>query len=349
MLDFGKINKRKKSRYSKRRLENASPHSPENAETNVAEDIIDLSILTEEVIDSVYAGRILLKTSSQHNIFQQSIIVIVDISWQHDWVFKINAGAFRRILMNLFSNALKYTDAGFVKVSVTLEHEASTRNGKAGPVLHLIVSDSGKGISREFLREHLYTAFKQEDALSSGTGLGLSIVRQILYDVKGTIKMQSEQRSGTRATVTVPVKPVYRSSALPEVDIISEVRAGVKGKQVCIVNQGFIVYPEISDEPTGILSAEAEAMISLKYSLESMVTGWFDMEVVSSSHLDSRGAEVHLTLATDDIQERIRDMDKTSEFMSENASVVIVCCGSSYRGINFTTSRGIQVFFLRLP
>lgn len=77
----------------------------------------------------------------------------------------------------------RYTDSskpGFVRVATRVEHEIPTRDGESvQSTISLTVSDSGKGISEEFLKTHLYTPFAQEDSLSPGTGLGLSIVRHI--------------------------------------------------------------------------------------------------------------------------------------------------------------------------
>lgn len=87
--------------------------------------------------------------------FHMSVVVIVDIAWQADWNFQVNSGALRRIVMNLFSNALKHTAVGFVKVAVSIEQEFSTTatgDEKPHSVLTITVSDSGKDISRLFLR-----------------------------------------------------------------------------------------------------------------------------------------------------------------------------------------------------
>lgn len=77
----------------------------------------------------------------------------------------------------------RYTDAnkpGFVRVATKVEHESPTRDGKSvQSTISLTVTDSGKGISEEFLKTHLFTPFAQEDSLSPGTGLGLSIVKHI--------------------------------------------------------------------------------------------------------------------------------------------------------------------------
>ena len=276
------------------------------------------------------------------------VIVIADLHRNADQNFILNAGAFRRVLMNLFNNALKYTDSGFVKVSVTIYDEPPFPDGKTQPVLHLVISDSGKGISKEFIKNSLYRAFKQEDALSVGTGLGLSIVRRVLSDVGGGIEMESEVGSGTRAIVTMPLKATNKS-ADPKDEMHLETRRRVKGLQACIFNQGFNVYPSMSDEPTGILSAEAQGLIHLRLSVTSILEDWFEMEVQTSAvDFVPNHADVLLTVFSDDFEDKIRSMGGR-ELGASHRQCAIALCEASSRGINFTTEQGIQVYYLRLP
>ena len=110
----------------------------------------------------------------------------------------------RRILLNLFSNAIKYTpENGTVCVTA---NELPEHNGKA--VLEFRVQDSGIGMSREFIEKHLYKPFTQErDSARTkyqGTGLGLAIVHNLIDILQGTISVDSEPGHGTTFTVTLP-------------------------------------------------------------------------------------------------------------------------------------------------
>ena len=84
--------------------------------------------------------------------------------------------------MNVFSNSLKYTEVGFVCISLGSGPETKSLTGVSSKV-SLTVADSGKGISKEFLNYHLYNPFAQEDSLAVGSGLGLSIVRHIVLSM----------------------------------------------------------------------------------------------------------------------------------------------------------------------
>jgi two-component system, sensor histidine kinase len=107
----------------------------------------------------------------------------------------------RQILYNLISNALKFTEAGEIRV------EAS----RAGEILSLSVSDTGMGIPPERLSE-LFVKFVQVDASTTrrfgGTGLGLAICRQLAELMGGDIQAESEQGRGSRFTVTLSIPRV---------------------------------------------------------------------------------------------------------------------------------------------
>lgn len=77
--------------------------------------------------------------------------------------------------MNLVGNAQKFTSHGhiLIQMSIIEPQEAGTGDN---PILLLCVRDTGKGISPEFMKRHLYSPFAQEDSFVPGVGLGLSIV-----------------------------------------------------------------------------------------------------------------------------------------------------------------------------
>jgi signal transduction histidine kinase len=132
------------------------------------------------------------------------VAVLLDIDYQKDWTFTTQPGALRRILMNVLGNALKYTESGYVKVRLAMTEPEG--NESADPsTMFLSIADTGKGISKSFLRTRLFRPFNQEDHLSTGCGLGLSIVRSLVVSLKGTLEIQSEQG------VSVTIKNVCTS------------------------------------------------------------------------------------------------------------------------------------------
>jgi signal transduction histidine kinase len=129
--------------------------------------------------------------------------------------------------MNLVGNSLKYTHSGFVKIDLCLDvphrNEDAQPNAEPGTsIVKLVVSDSGRGISSEFLKTKLFSAFSQEMTLAPGTGkplyilsfrltsdvsgLGLHIVKSLVQLQQGTIEIKSEVHRGTSVIVRLPVQ-----------------------------------------------------------------------------------------------------------------------------------------------
>ena len=135
----------------------------------------------------------------------KDVEVILDIS-RGDFVFTTQPGALRRIIMNLFGNSLKYTDKGVIVVSLALsdaDGDSSVHSDEK--LLEIIIKDTGKGISSEYLKSRLFTPFSQEDTLASGVGLGLSIVKSIVNMLNGTIDIESQIGVGTEVYVRIPL------------------------------------------------------------------------------------------------------------------------------------------------
>lgn len=111
----------------------------------------------------------------------------------------------RQIIMNLLTNAVKYTEKVTVKLIV------SGRFTDGGFVLKVDVSDTGIGIAEENLPQ-LFTQFQRFDLQRNrnieGTGLGLSIVKRLCDLMSGTITARSVLGSGSTFTVELPQKVV---------------------------------------------------------------------------------------------------------------------------------------------
>ncbi|BDX05803.1 ATP-binding protein [Planctobacterium marinum] len=100
-----------------------------------------------------------------------------------------------QVLVNLVSNAIKFTEQGGVTVTVgALKHQDKLK-------LQFVVADTGIGVAKED-QESLFQSFTQAESSTSrrfgGTGLGLSIVKQLLEMQGGSIEVKSEKGQGTR-------------------------------------------------------------------------------------------------------------------------------------------------------
>ena len=117
----------------------------------------------------------------------------------------------REILMNLLTNAVKYTERGFVRFTV----RGGERSGSA-IALKFIVEDSGVGIRREDMGK-LFSKFQrldlQRNSTVEGSGLGLVITKSLLDMMDGTISVESEYGRGSVFTVILPQRIVTDASA----------------------------------------------------------------------------------------------------------------------------------------
>jgi signal transduction histidine kinase len=107
----------------------------------------------------------------------------------------------RQILLNLASNATKFTTSGQVRISANLPAK------NAGGGIVLTVSDNGIGIPKEQIAK-LFEAFNQGDnsvrRAYGGTGLGLTITRHLVHLLGGRIEVESEVGVGSRFAITLP-------------------------------------------------------------------------------------------------------------------------------------------------
>jgi signal transduction histidine kinase len=110
-----------------------------------------------------------------------------------------------QVLLNLISNAVKFTEAGEVTVTVD-----TVPTPGAGEALRMRVGDTGIGIRNEDLAT-LFQPFRQVDAGPSrqfeGTGLGLAICRRLSDLMGGTISVASEWGRGSTFTFSLPTTP----------------------------------------------------------------------------------------------------------------------------------------------
>jgi PAS domain S-box-containing protein len=158
----------------------------------------------------------------------------------------------QQVAWNLLSNAIKFTPRGG-RVIVSLARVESH--------LEVTVSDTGQGISPEFL-PHVFDRFRQADATTtrvhSGLGLGLAIVRQLVELHGGTVRVDSEGEGlGATFTVSLPLAAVRRAAS----DIGSAQQPEFK-------LPGFECPPELTGLRVLVVDDEAETCELLQFILE---------------------------------------------------------------------------------
>jgi PAS domain S-box-containing protein len=132
-------------------------------------------------------------------------------------------GRIRQVLLNLLTNAVKFTESGEVVVrAMPVEDSANS------VTVEFSVTDTGVGISPEGL-ESIFEPFTQVDGSSSrrygGTGLGLSICKRLVEMMHGTITVESAAGKGSRFSFTIPLgKPLRRPQIHPTKRVFEDVK-----------------------------------------------------------------------------------------------------------------------------
>ncbi|WP_218814505.1 ATP-binding protein [Rickettsiella endosymbiont of Dermanyssus gallinae] len=136
----------------------------------------------------------------------------------------------QRIVLELVTNSLKYTDKGEIKVSARLI-DNKTRSGQL--IIELRVSDTGMGIPKDKHHE-IYTRFTRltpsYQGIYPGTGLGLSVVKQFMDELGGEIQLDSQPNQGSTFTCFIPLQESL-SPAVDESDT-EETLAFAKGAHI---------------------------------------------------------------------------------------------------------------------
>ena len=193
----------------------------ESGKTELHEEVKNMKELHEEVV-SIFQEQM----KSKEITFTHSL----DIT--HKYVL-LDSTKLREILLNILSNALKYTLNGGT-VDYSMKEIPSQEGNKA--TYRIVVLDTGIGMSKEFLA-NIFDEFSRERTTTEsgviGSGLGMSIVKQLVDLMNGNIEIESEKGKGTKVTINLSFKISDK-----EDQILKEIEcdeANVKGKRILLV------------------------------------------------------------------------------------------------------------------
>lgn len=169
----------------------------------------------------------------------------------------------RQIVLNLGSNAIKFTERGTVDIDINYQ----------GEQLQLTVSDTGPGISAAD-RERLFKRFEQADSPQrhSGSGLGLAICRELVASMHGRISLDSTPGKGSCFTVTLP---------LPATDAPAPSVATSTAGQPTVTLHLLLVEdnPTVAEVIRGLLEARGHSVVHTAQGLAALAEldrGHFD-------------------------------------------------------------------------
>ena len=184
-------------------------------------DILDMSKIESGKFeihkkpDSVHKVFAMVQSVFEPQCSEKGIRFVCQIMPDHNWVVLMDSLRLNQVIMNLLSNALKYTGRGG-EIGLYVERGEVT-DGSAD--VKIIVRDDGCGMSDEF-QKHMFEAFTQEKSgyteTTAGTGLGLAIVKNLVELMGGTISVKSRQGEGTEYTIR------FRSICITDQDALKK-------------------------------------------------------------------------------------------------------------------------------
>ncbi|KAF2033006.1 hypothetical protein EK21DRAFT_59779 [Setomelanomma holmii] len=310
VMDYSKMSEGIKN-VSTRRLKNTKTvrlsSKPLKTRRTLRDPAFDLGIATEEVVEAVFAGSSFLPIMSSKNApvsptesttsnsahteisdittKRKTCYMILDVSHEHDWIYCFPVGSWKRTVMNLFGNAIKYTQTGHITVSLHATDIARTTG--SATTITLTVTDTGSGMSPAFLANKAFQPFSQENPHSSGVGLGLSIVRQIIETNGGKIEVSSDHTFGTKITVKLSlIRPETTQIALPQRNEYLDWLPRLNGRKVCILHRAE-ADQDIVDEPQN-----AEGFAKFTRALKTTLTDHLKMDVIQTTKWEGNNCDL---------------------------------------------------------
>lgn len=175
----------------------------------IINDILDFSKIESGKMDIVYEPYSIASVvqdvvnTAMFRRGYKDIAVIIDCSPDMPKQLVGDELRNRQILMNLVTNAVKFTDQGYIFIELSC-YEEDDQNW-----LRMVVKDSGIGIKKED-QVHLFESFNRLDTKKNrsieGTGLGLPICKRLVQAMHGRIRVDSEYGVGSTMTVEIPQK-----------------------------------------------------------------------------------------------------------------------------------------------
>ncbi len=184
-------------------------------------DLLDISKIESRTVDLEHIpfnlGQIMHEIISMMSmrLKEKGLKFVMDDECVEEKMFLGDPTRIRQILLNLCSNAIKFTEAGSVHISIV----CSTHETPGVENISISIKDTGIGISAKQL-ETIFEKFVQADSSISrkygGTGLGLAITKTLVEIMGGSIQVESKLGQGSTFTVSLH---------LPTVEISSEEKA----------------------------------------------------------------------------------------------------------------------------
>jgi PAS domain S-box-containing protein len=169
-----------------------------------------------------------------------------------------------QVLFNIVGNAMKFTQAGYVRVTSQL-----TRGENDLCHVSFSIEDTGVGMDMAYLTK-VFEAFSQEDASITrkfgGSGLGLSIARSIVEIMGGTIQIESEKGKGTRVNIRIPMR-ISNEKTKQEIVEMTDLQKSLKGLRILAVEDN-----ELNRMVLQVILKKCEVIVSIAHNGQEAIS-----------------------------------------------------------------------------
>lgn len=210
----------------------------------------------------------------------------------------------QKILLNILSNAVKYTPSGG-KVTLSVHEERKEDDNLSD--FTFVVRDNGIGISKEFL-PYVFNSFSRERNATlsgvSGTGLGMTITKRLVDTMGGDIEIESDQGKGTTVTVSLTFKCFENEVIGKKEEKLTEI--SLEGKRVLLAEDNEI-NSEIASEMLREVGISTEVVTNGEECVNALLShsaGYYDLVLMDVQMPVMDGYEATRTIR------RFQDKDK---------------------------------------
>ena len=258
-----------------------------------------------------------------HDAAQKGLQLTKAATILHPYVY-VDAPHLSEVLINILSNAVKYTGAGG-QIRCELRQTPANENGRCD--MTITVADTGIGMSEEY-QKHIFEPFSRERTSTisrvEGSGLGMGIVKKLVDLMGGTVSVSSSLGKGSCFTVTIPCRVASLEKALPKsVDAaMEEQKKKLKGKRILLAEDNNLnaeIATELLQDEGFVVERANDGVVCVEM-LEKAPEHYYDLVLmdIQMPVMDGYDATVRIRRMQSPAKARVPIIAMTANAFSED-------------------------------